>query len=211
MTKKLLTRQIWLGFFAGSLMLLFYKKRILVLVIPILIILLLFLVPQTISNRMLSIFDFEQQSNNARILVWKAGWQVFKDHPVTGCGLSCLQTINDDYADHPILQDFQHVHSNPLQIAVDTGIIGLLSWCFIWVAYLRLLFIKYQRMGRGHPHEWVILGSTSVVLGFLTAGMFENTFYDSEISMVLYFIMALPMALKLDPSNDLQPQKSGTT
>jgi len=40
--------------------------------------------------------------------------------------------------------------------------------------------------------RWVIFGSTAAVIAFLVAGMFENNFYDSEVVMVLYFIMALP-------------------
>ena len=36
------------------------------------------------------------------------------------------------------------------------------------------------------------LGSGAAVLGFLVAGVFETNFYDSEVSMLLYFIMALP-------------------
>jgi len=152
------------------------------------------------------------RSNQIRIWLWKAGWQIFKDHPISGCGLSCLSVSSKDYYDdHPILKKYHHIHNNPLQIAVDTGIIGLLSWCFIWVAYLRILFIQYHRLGRGHPHQWVIMGSAGVVVGFLTSGMFENTFYDSEISMVLYFIMALPIALPVKPVNPLPSQNPERT
>jgi hypothetical protein len=32
------------------------------------------------------------------------------------------------------------------------------------------------------------------VLAFLAAGFFETNFYDSEVAMVLYFIMALPFS-----------------
>jgi hypothetical protein len=36
------------------------------------------------------------------------------------------------------------------------------------------------------------MGSGSAVVGFLAGGMFENNFYDSEVAMLLFFIMALP-------------------
>ena len=36
------------------------------------------------------------------------------------------------------------------------------------------------------------MGSAAAVVGFLVAGFFETNFYDSEVSMLLYFIMALP-------------------
>jgi hypothetical protein len=37
------------------------------------------------------------------------------------------------------------------------------------------------------------MASAAAVVGFLVAGLFETNFYDAEVSMVLYFIMALPL------------------
>jgi hypothetical protein len=37
------------------------------------------------------------------------------------------------------------------------------------------------------------MASAAAVIGFLVAGLFETNFYDAEVSMVLYFIMALPL------------------
>jgi hypothetical protein len=38
------------------------------------------------------------------------------------------------------------------------------------------------------------MGPAAVVLGFLIGGVFETNFYDSEIAMLLYFIMGLSLA-----------------
>jgi len=38
------------------------------------------------------------------------------------------------------------------------------------------------------------IGSLAAVLGFLAGGMFETNFYDSEVVMLLYFIMGLALA-----------------
>jgi hypothetical protein len=47
----------------------------------------------------------------------------------------------------------------------------------------------------GEPSDrWVLFGSAAAVIGFLGGGFFETNFYDSEVVMVLYFIMALPFA-----------------
>ena len=39
------------------------------------------------------------------------------------------------------------------------------------------------------------MGSAAAVIGFLVAGFFETNFYDSEVSMLLYFIMAFPFTV----------------
>jgi hypothetical protein len=37
------------------------------------------------------------------------------------------------------------------------------------------------------------------VISFLIAGLFETNFYDTEVTMVLYFIMALPFVESNNP------------
>ncbi|MEE8268966.1 MAG: O-antigen ligase family protein [Nitrospinaceae bacterium] len=199
-----LLRQSWLGLFMAAIFLLFIKKRVLVLVPILLVGLILMFGPHTIAERLKSIVDLKQASNNERIMLWKAGWEVFKDYPLTGCGFKCLDVVADQYPEHPILQKYPHLHSN-MQIAVETGAIGLCAWISIWIVY----FVQLTRRSRQIPPDanerWVIFGSAAAVIAFLVAGMFENNFYDSEIIILMYFIMALPFVdsnnAKSAPSN----------
>ena len=38
------------------------------------------------------------------------------------------------------------------------------------------------------------MGSAAAVIGFLAGGIFETNFYDSEVFMLLYFIMGISLA-----------------
>ena len=38
----------------------------------------------------------------------------------------------------------------------------------------------------------MVLASLSAVIAFLAGGLFETNFYDSEVVMLAYFLMALP-------------------
>jgi hypothetical protein len=38
------------------------------------------------------------------------------------------------------------------------------------------------------------MGVSAAVLSFITGGFFESNFYDSEVSMLLYFLMGLSLA-----------------
>jgi hypothetical protein len=40
----------------------------------------------------------------------------------------------------------------------------------------------------------LVIGSLAAVTGFLAGGMFETNFYDSEVVMLLYFIMGVSLA-----------------
>lgn len=187
-----LIRQSWLGLFVAALFLLFIKKRVLVLAPVLLVGLILIFGPHTLADRLKSIVDPQQASNSERIMLLKAGWDVFKDYPLTGCGFKCLFVVADQYPEHSILQTYKHVHNNVEQIAVDTGIIGLCAWLSIWVIYFVQLARRSKQIPLDADGSWVIFGSAAAVIAFLVAGMFENSFYDSEIIIVVYFIMALP-------------------
>jgi O-antigen ligase len=194
-----LLRQVWLGFFVAIIFLFFIKKRVLILVPFVTVGLVLLFGPHAIGDRLKSITDFNQHSNQERIMLWHAGWDIFNDYPLTGCGFNCLYIVEDQYSNHPILKKYHHVHNNILQIVVDTGIIGLCAWIFIWVAYFIQLRRQYQKKGPDAPERWVVLASSASVIAFLISGMFENSFYDSEIIILLYFIMALPFVQSNNP------------
>jgi O-antigen ligase len=86
------------------------------------------------------------------------------------------------------------MHNNFVQLAVDTGILGLTAWLGIWICFFRLLYHRSKAIKRDSHERWVIYGSTAAVSAFLAGGCFETNFYDSEVAMVLFFIMALPFA-----------------
>ena len=84
------------------------------------------------------------------------------------------------------------MHNNFIQLAVDTGILGLGTWLGIWFCFFRRLYKKDFSLEAAPQGNWVVLGSAAAVLAFLAGGFFESNLYDSEVVMLLYFIMALP-------------------
>jgi O-antigen ligase len=187
-----LIRQAWLGLFIAAVFLLFIRKKVLVLAPLVLVGLILWMGPSALTERIKSIVDPQQASNSERIMLLKAGWDVFKDYPLTGCGFKCLLVVADQYPEHPILQTYKHLHNNVVQIAVNTGAIGLCAWLSIWVVYFVQLIRRSRQIPPDANERWVIFGSATAVIAFLVAGMFENNFFDSEIIILMYFIMALP-------------------
>ena len=118
---------------------------------------------------------------------------VFKDHPIIGCGFKCIDSVNQDYPDPTgIIKKLRGLHNNFIQLAVDTGLFGLISWISIWVVYFITLYQRLIAMNGDLAYKKDAMGSAAAVTGFLVAGFFETNFYDSEVSMLLYFIMALP-------------------
>jgi O-antigen ligase len=86
------------------------------------------------------------------------------------------------------------MHNNFIQLAVDTGILGLSAWLGIWICFFRIMYQRSKNLVSDQSSKWVVAGSSAAVIAFLVGGCFESNFYDSEVNMLLWFIMALPFA-----------------
>lgn len=187
-----MNRQSWLGLFLAMTFLLFNKKGIYALIPVFLAILVFIFAPQTLKDRIKTMTNLKDHAFNERVLMWKAGWDIVQDHPLTGCGFKCQFVIADRYPEHAILKKYTHMHNSPIQLAVDTGILGLTAWISIWIGFFLSLARQLKHIPKNSYDYAIALGAGAAVIAFLVAGMFENNFYDSEIIILMYFIMALP-------------------
>lgn len=211
-----LTRQAWLGFFVGSVFLVFVWRKKFLLLFPIILLVVYIASPLPAQVRIKAMFTgttlhtdggitVEQMDSTLemRINLWQVGWKIFKDYPLTGCGFRCVDLIYNQYPDplyektHDLRRSVKYLrgmHNNFMQLAVDTGILGVTTWLGIWVCFFRLLYHRAKAIKRDPQERWAIHGSAAAVLAFLAGGFFESNLYDSEVAMVLYFIMALPFS-----------------
>jgi len=190
-----LTRQAWLGFFVGTLMLTAFWNKKYLLSIPIVIIGLLIFSPESVKDRLFSLIDLRDWTLQARLYLWQGGWEIFRDYPITGCGFKCVDVLHSQYPDPSgYIARLKGMHNNIIQLLVDTGILGLGTWLSIWVAYFLNIYKKWEQITLNDNTKGLIMGSLAAVFGFLAGGMFETNFYDSEVVMLLYFIMGISMA-----------------
>jgi len=184
-----LSRGAWLGFVAGVLFLVLVRKPIIILALPILAAFLYFVSPEAVQVRFQSLVNFQDVTFQNRLDMWRLGWIIFEQHPITGCGFNCLRTLAPNYPEYREVI-LGHVHNNLLQIAINTGLVGVITWVYIWINYFLGAAKEYQM--QANKDRWVILGSVAGVLAFQVSGLFECNFYDSEVVLLCYFIMALP-------------------
>ncbi|QPJ60705.1 MAG: O-antigen ligase family protein [Candidatus Nitronauta litoralis] len=195
-----LAREAWLGFTISISGMLFFRKPLLAVIAPLTFILILVLLPHSIQERLLAMTDFSQQTLKLRIQMWQGGWEIFKDYPVIGCGYNCSSFVANDYRGYEkFLQTWAGgFHNNFVQIAVELGSVGLLTWISIWVVFFWLSILRLQALNEDHPDRWLIHGSIWAIAAFLIACIFESHFYDTEVAMILFMIMALPFSITSD-------------
>jgi len=188
------TRGAWLGLAAGVTLILGFRQKTLLLALPVVAVAIFLASPAAVRERIRSLIDPQDVTARERLYMWGSGVQILRDHPWTGVGIAGVLRAYPAYK-HPdaVRARRGHLHNNLIQVAAERGVVGLLCWLWIWVAFYRHAWRIFRGLGPdGRPAKSLVIGSLASVTGFQVAGLFEYTFGDSEVIMLVYFLMALP-------------------
>ena len=142
-----LTRQAWLGFFIGLLVVIIFWNKKYLLALPVAMIGLLLFAPESVKDRIFSLTDLNDWTLQARIFLWQGGLQIFQDYPITGCGFKCVDVLHTQYPDPSgYIARHRGMHNNIIQLLVDTGILGLATWLSIWEAYFLTIYKQLKKI-----------------------------------------------------------------
>jgi O-antigen ligase len=188
------TRGAWIGFAAGGALILGCRQKRLLLALPVVAVAIFLAAPEAVRVRIRSIIDPQDVTARERLYMWGTGVQIVRDHPWTGVGINGVKGVYQAYKHPNAVRDQRaHLHSNLFQIAAERGLIGVACWLWIWVAFYRQAWIIFRGLKPGTPRaSALVVGSLASITGFHVAGLFEFTFGDSEVIMLVYFLMALP-------------------
>ena len=94
-----LSRQAWFGFLIALIFLVFFWRKKILLLIPIMLLVIYVASPLSVQQRVKSTLSGEDRTFTMRTALWKGGWEIFKDYPLTGCGFRCVDLVNSQYPD----------------------------------------------------------------------------------------------------------------
>ncbi len=121
----------------------------------------------------------DQQSKSMRYTMWRGALEGIRANPVLGVGLEGTRLTVID----PVMQTertFTETHNMYLQIALETGLVGL--GIFLWI-----LIIITRMIGRAPP-AWRP-AFAGMFAAFLVAGLTESWPKDSEVAMLFWLMM----------------------
>ena len=190
----------WIMLALALVLLLWYKKKILLLPAAALGIGALFLLPESLQARFLSMLDFSNASASGRFVLWSECLAVWKDHWLLGIGLG-PENFYAAYAPHATgLLNFQPPHSNMLylEMFLSTGIVGGLLFCGFFFG----IFVRLRRTMRARPEKrdrWEAQALIAALAGAALGGIPEYIWFYPRI---LFFWCALfGMALAVSDDN----------
>jgi hypothetical protein len=152
-------------------------------------------------QRSVGFYDQKDQSITWRETVWREGFELMKSKPrhlLVGVG---MDSIKNHWREWGLFDQGRlpvgHMHSTPLQIAVERGIPALLAWLALVIIYAGML-LRLARSKR--VKDWIergiVLGALGGLVGFVASGMVHYNFGDSEVVMIFYFIMGLGLVVE---------------
>lgn len=128
--------------------------------------------------------SFEEQTTQSRFVIWKMGWEGFKEKPLLGWGPENFNLVFNKYYE-PILwrQEpwFDRAHNVFLDRLTATGIFGLLAYLGLFASAAYYLLLKRAKHGFS-------VQESAVLTSLLAAYFFHNLFvFDNIVSFILFF------------------------
>ena len=151
--------------------------------------------PETLFDRGASIFSLDNPTNVDRLAMAATGLRIIRAHPWFGIGPGLMERVYPAWrVDWAVQETNPHLHNDLLQIAAERGVLGLGAWVWLMAAIFLGAWrvLRYAGpLGEGGPEARAALAALAA---FLTMGLFEYNFSDSEVVMILLFIVTLPFA-----------------
>jgi O-antigen ligase len=186
-----LGRNAWVGACVAVALLLALRDFRLVALLPVAIAILLIAAPDSVTNRVMSMFDLRDPTNQDRVAMLEAGTAIVRDHPLTGVGPAMVPRVYGQYKpDYGVNALNPHLHNVPMQIAAERGLPALAAWVWLMVT----LSVALVRLFRSNRERLLTATAMATTAAMLAAGLFEYNFGDSEFLMLYLVLITLPFA-----------------
>lgn len=147
------------------------------------------------KSRLLSFFDLTGESNRNRLVMWRIGWEIFKDHPFFGVGDIDLAGIFKEY-NRPYEKEIKgHLHNNFFHLLATLGGFGIISILLLLYMMLLKMYKIFKTTELKSFHRALVTGSLACFASFAGAGLTEFNFGDHEIITMVWFSVGLSFAV----------------
>ncbi|MEK7288030.1 MAG: O-antigen ligase family protein [Elusimicrobiota bacterium] len=167
------------------------------------------LISPSVWGRLKTTFNPEQ--NMDRLVMWRVGLNLLRDHPLTGIGISQTRAAWPVYFHKEWKQYFPYqdiwsdVHNLYLQQAAERGLPGLV---ILLIVAGSMTWWCARTWRRRPPCPWKEFhaGIFAAIVGFWVMNITESAFQDVEVVMTVYFLLALAWTAE-DTVEDTQAVK----
>jgi O-antigen ligase len=180
------TRSSWIGAACGFVVLMIRPYARKWAAIALVLLVALALSAPALRERAGDLVNADEYTARGRISLWLTGWELFKQRPILGWGLADHYQLIEAHRRPDATFHAGHFHNNIVQVAVSTGVVGLLAYVYFHLGFLVSLWPR-----RNTPWGLAALG---VWVAFQVAGFFDWSFGDAEVTYAFFLWMGLGLA-----------------
>ena len=154
--------------------------------------------------RVLSLFAGRgDSSNNFRINVWIAVFEMLKDYPLIGIGPG-NEVFNQIY---PLYMQTNFTALSTycvfLEIALETGIVGIIAFVAMIIATVirGIQLIKHLKIKSNLQGVWTIAALASIT-GLATQGLVDTVWYRPQVNTLWWLCVAIIAAIPFSRNSD---------
>ncbi len=178
-----------------------------------------FVLPEASKQRFSSARNPEQDKTaHHRLSLWKAGIQMWEDHPVLGVGLNNYALVR--WSRYPI--DIENgtisvPHSLYVQGISELGLLGMVPMVILWIGFFRLNSAtrrKMLRLGQEQRRSFEHCLATGLdlgLIGYLASGTFVAVLWYPHIFVLLGLSAALNNVANQKQLEGKQPARAEET
>ena len=162
----------------------------------------------TLRKRVGSIFGTEDSSNAFRVNVWMSVLNMIKAKPILGIGPG-------NKAFNLIYPQYQRsgysalgTYSVPLEITVETGIVGVICYGWLIFTIFRQGWIALNRLRSDRdPNGLWIIGAIATLTGMMVHGLVDTVWYRPQVQLLWWLAIALIGSFYIAPETSIIEEK----
>lgn len=185
-------RSAWLALAVSFIYIALSKNKIWIIVLLVLLV----AVPYILKMEMAGyIFGFSSMSQ--RFGMWQTGWEIFMQHPIIGSGVNTFfEEFRMRRNDNDKGKRGSYAHNCYLQMAADTGIIGL--GAFLWLITAYFISVAKCLKKVTDPFFGSILWGMSIgVFAFLIHAFFDTNLYSLNLAILFWTAIGISQSIGL--------------
>lgn len=163
------------------------------------------------EQRVTSIFAGSEHSSNAfRMNVWRSSFAMFKDNWWFGIGPG-NQTFRLAYGLYMISGfDALGTYCVPLEVAVEAGLLGIISFAALIVCLLARAHIAFwnSSVHVSAWQRWLAVGAAAALAGMMVHGLVDTVFYRPQVQFIFWLIVSLLTTADLSASEPTQADQT---
>ncbi len=163
----------------------------------------------TLRKRVGSIFGTEDSSNAFRVNVWMSVLNMIKAKPILGIGPG-------NKAFNLIYPQYQRsgysalgTYSVPLEITVETGIVGVICYSWLIFTIFRQGWIALNRLRSDRdPNGLWIIAAIATLTGMMVHGLVDTVWYRPQVQLLWWLAIALISSFYIAPTVNKELENS---